>query len=921
MAVAAADARQRCTGCHGRAKARGSWPFMQGSRCTARAAATPLYPAGSGWHLALPLPAGGPDPATPLWVGAATADDITGGTVAVSLSWRLRWEGGAGDGAYGANVTALLAERSLVICGAWGRVPERLAGDHYGAGEDTAATAVTTANRAGVFCTPVVIQASSDDEAVFEGRLDIGGFSHGGRHFFSVFASCHSNAGDSGGGTQGYSSERAASLPSSSITNDSMPPEWALEPLRLSRWWHCPAEANGGTADGETEVLPTPLLRLDAVMLVSPCVVADGHRVGSISGDSGNMSESGANAIAADSAGCASPEHMDVWRNATSWSVAKRVSSGQRALPFTMVEFPVTGGTSATTATAAAVADGGVLYAVPLEADEMGAAMRVHLTFSCAVNATETAVEAAPPAAVAAGAAGPVAACPAMLGDLAALALALPLHVVWKSGAFCATEAASAVSVSSTDYGSCSDYLVLDVADAKVLRDGSSGAAGETVSLIWPWRRPPLLQGASLFAAVLAGVPNATDDSASEVVKAGGSADAADAADALLMMALNVDFASCADELCPPENGRCGRPATLVSGSGDGIQVAACWCRYGRGGDRCDAVVVSPWLRALQAVALLLSNLAIAPAAAAAFAAGQPGPGVVFALNGAASAAYHACDVELCCWGIRYSTLQALDFFYSFLSAATVALCFVGAVPEAAALPAHLAAVAPLLAAAVDGPTRGVSLVVVALVCAAAVAASWARRLSHSASSSGGRGGSVGVGGGGQQLAAAAAAAAAAEGQEGFAIRLGKEEAAPASLAPVPGVCKVLLGRLGLRQQEFVRGSVLAVVGAGTFAFQRADTYWLWHSAWHISVMGSAYYFVRAQQPAGQGWEGDCGGNRGDSCEEKEGVFDDDGADDGRGLLAGSDGGADTSGGGDGGWQAHAAVEFELADTPRQWRR
>ncbi|CAN0362771.1 unnamed protein product, partial [Laminaria digitata] len=115
-----------------------------------------------------------------------------------------------------------------------------------------------------------------------------------------------------------------------------------------------------------------------------------------------------------------------------------------------------------------------------------------------------------------------------------------------------------------------------------------------------------------------------------------------------LGVAPEVTFRYCTEDVCPPERGEC---RAARGGSGDDyVTVSKCHCYYGYGGEACAQRVVSYVSLLFQFFLLVLSNLAVVPGVRLALrlgAATGAAPAVVLALTGAASAAYHVCDLEV----------------------------------------------------------------------------------------------------------------------------------------------------------------------------------------------------------------------------------------------------------------------------------
>ncbi|KAF0716747.1 hypothetical protein As57867_002681, partial [Aphanomyces stellatus] len=116
---------------------------------------------------------------------------------------------------------------------------------------------------------------------------------------------------------------------------------------------------------------------------------------------------------------------------------------------------------------------------------------------------------------------------------------------------------------------------------------------------------------------------------------------------------------ACPDNMCGP-HGSC-----VVKETFQGLTVGTCVCIYGYSGTYCDTIYL-PHYQA-QSWFLILSNLAILPAAVLSFQHELYVESFLFLSLGILSSLYHACDLSWYCV-IEYRYLQKLDFIFSFNS-------------------------------------------------------------------------------------------------------------------------------------------------------------------------------------------------------------------------------------------------------------
>ncbi|CAM9709678.1 unnamed protein product [Chrysoparadoxa australica] len=196
---------------------------------------------------------------------------------------------------------------------------------------------------------------------------------------------------------------------------------------------------------------------------------------------------------------------------------------------------------------------------------------------------------------------------------------------------------------------------------------------------------------------------------------------------------VTLDFRLCSTKFQPHSKGWC-QPVMATNS----VAMAAFVCRYGLGGEGCNDETVSGAEEMLQAIILVLSNLAALPSVIYAMRLGKHaepcllGPGVAIGVNALASGLYHLCDLEVtCALGMRYDTLQAADFFSSFFSVCAICV-HISALPTSAphlVPPCYVVMTLLLLLATDNGPTKSLNQLVVVALCVLVVFGSWGREI------------------------------------------------------------------------------------------------------------------------------------------------------------------------------------------------
>eukprot|EP00611_Tribonema_gayanum_P005195 TRINITY_DN14455_c0_g1_i2.p1 TRINITY_DN14455_c0_g1~~TRINITY_DN14455_c0_g1_i2.p1 ORF type:complete len:900 (+),score=132.52 TRINITY_DN14455_c0_g1_i2:369-2702(+) len=357
--------------------------------------------------------------------------------------------------------------------------------------------------------------------------------------------------------------------------------------------------------------------------------------------------------------------------------------------------------------------------------------------------------------------------------------------------------------------GGAAETLQLNTADADYVKfaDSDEGSIG---SYQW-FAQPPPLAGTVLTITVALS-SNAT---------------ATFPQDGAVMVQPMVSFTRCSSQACPQSKGSC----SVSMGTAEGVLVGTCYCKYGWGGEGCADRLVSTQTIALQAAALVLTNLAVVPSVVLAYRLRKvtdsaAGPGAVFGVAGASSALYHLCDIGVACiGGLRYGALQSLDILFSYMSSAAVATYLAYWPPGTSYLvPALYTVVFSLfMLASVDGPVQATNVIIGFIIVGTLLVLSW----------------------GVQIVRKATALKVASSAQTVPSTWMHCLRNAVVAVLVTPG---------HFDTRMLACGVALLVAAMVTFALQGNVHYALTHSCWHVLSLASTYFFLRARQ-----WHGSDG--------------------------------------------------------------
>nr|POE52556.1 hypothetical protein CFP56_51691 [Quercus suber] len=185
---------------------------------------------------------------------------------------------------------------------------------------------------------------------------------------------------------------------------------------------------------------------------------------------------------------------------------------------------------------------------------------------------------------------------------------------------------------------------------------------------------------------------------------------------------------------------------------------------------------------------------------------------VIFMSSGISSALYHACDVGSWC-ALSYSALQFMDFWLSFLAVVST-FVYLTIFSETAKRTIHTAAAIITALLAERGATRSNNIIIVLSIGALAFLIGWLIQLCTRCKS--------------------------------FSFPVGSSlkitERWRSSKDQLLGLMMAIYRYF--RWGYVLLGLIAMSMAAISWTKEDSETYWIWHSIWHISIYTSAFFFI-----------------------------------------------------------------------------
>ncbi|KAI8545091.1 hypothetical protein RHMOL_Rhmol07G0015600 [Rhododendron molle] len=271
-------------------------------------------------------------------------------------------------------------------------------------------------------------------------------------------------------------------------------------------------------------------------------------------------------------------------------------------------------------------------------------------------------------------------------------------------------------------------------------------------------------------------------------------------------------------ERCP---GRCSSPHGKCQSAMDAsglIIYSYCSCDRDHGGFDCSIEIVSHKGHVWQSVALIASNVAAVLPAYWSLHQKAYAEWVLFMCSGVSSGLYHACDVGTWC-PLSFHVLQFMDFWLSFMAVVST-FVYLADIDEASKRTIHtiVAIITALMAAA--GPTSSTNIALVMAIGALGLLTGWLIEFCTK----------------NRSLPFATE------------FRLNVLYGWQAVKGWLHNLVKTLLKRF---RWGFVVAGFIALAMAGiSWKLETSESYWIWHSMWHVSIYTSSFLFLYSKVDA-----------------------------------------------------------------------
>ncbi|KAK2965585.1 hypothetical protein RJ640_006200 [Escallonia rubra] len=264
-------------------------------------------------------------------------------------------------------------------------------------------------------------------------------------------------------------------------------------------------------------------------------------------------------------------------------------------------------------------------------------------------------------------------------------------------------------------------------------------------------------------------------------------------------------------ERCPRRCSSHGACQAFMDASGLSL-YSYCLCDRNRGGFDCSVEIVSQRGHVWQSVALIASNAAAILPAYWALRQKAFAEWVLFTSSGISSGLYHACDVGTWC-ALSFHVLQFMDFWLSFMAVVST-FVYLAAIDEVSKRTIHTVVAILTALMAESGPTRSNNIVLVIAIGVLGLLIGWLiefftnyRSLSLSVEFF------VNMLHGWQNI-------------KGW----------------IHDLMKTLLKRF--RWGFVLAGFTALAMAAISWNLESSESYWIWHSMWHVSIYTSSFLFL-----------------------------------------------------------------------------
>ncbi|CAM8981477.1 unnamed protein product [Rhodiola kirilowii] len=262
---------------------------------------------------------------------------------------------------------------------------------------------------------------------------------------------------------------------------------------------------------------------------------------------------------------------------------------------------------------------------------------------------------------------------------------------------------------------------------------------------------------------------------------------------------------------CPSRCSSHGSCNTAIDSSGLTL-YSYCACDRNHGGFDCSVVLVTPEGHYWQSFSLIASNAAALLPALWAFYQRSLAEWFLFMASGISSALYHACDVGTSCV-LEFHVLQFMDFWLSFMAVVST-FVYLTTISESSKRTLLTAVWILTALMAATGATRASNLTFIMIIGVVGLLIGWAIELTAK-----------------------------------FRTRNFSLSFSPRTIHNWQNIkgwawnlFKTLLKRY--RWGFLVAGSIALAMAGTSWSLESSESYWIWHSMWHVSIYTSSLFFL-----------------------------------------------------------------------------
>ncbi|GMH22455.1 hypothetical protein Nepgr_024298 [Nepenthes gracilis] len=281
--------------------------------------------------------------------------------------------------------------------------------------------------------------------------------------------------------------------------------------------------------------------------------------------------------------------------------------------------------------------------------------------------------------------------------------------------------------------------------------------------------------------------------------------DSIDTSDDQTLMSISLERCP---KSCSPPHGSC---QNFLDESGLTV-YSYCSCDRTHGGIDCSIEIISPQGHLWQSVSLVASNAAAILPAYWALRQKAFAEWVIFTSSGISSALYHACDVGTWC-ALTFRVLQFMDFWMSFMAVVSTFL-YLAAIDEASRRAIHAAVSILTALMAISGATRSANIILVIVIGASGLLIGWLIELSTKYRSV----------------------------SFPTALCLNVLRRRQNFRSSLVNAIRTLLKRF--HWGFMLSGFVALAMAAASWQLETSQSYWIWHSVWHVSIYTASFLFL-----------------------------------------------------------------------------